>query len=132
MFVELMPLLADRTVMITVARVDDQVLRVNVMATKSESENPALSTPLSCTGAPAELDAELGKLLANYVECHQQLARLFPRLRSEKVAPCGGSIERVESTSTSLLMFSISVGEKERRYGGPIGRAVQGPSSRLL
>ena len=53
MFVELMPLLADRTVMITVARVDDQTLRVNVMATKSESDNPALSTPLSCTGAPA-------------------------------------------------------------------------------
>ena len=30
-FVELMPLLAGRTVMITVARVDDRTLRVNVI-----------------------------------------------------------------------------------------------------
>ncbi len=86
MFVELMPLLADRTVMITVARVDDQTLRVNVMATKSESENPALSAPLSCTGAPAELDAELGKLLANYVECHQQLGNTLAAVKAEMEA----------------------------------------------
>ena len=86
MFVELMPLLADRTVMITVARVDDQTLRVNVMATKSESENPALSTPLSCTGAPAELDAELGKLLADFVECHQQLSNTLAVVKAEMEA----------------------------------------------
>ena len=43
MFVELMPLLAGRTVMITVARVDDRTLRVNVIPTKTnESENAAL------------------------------------------------------------------------------------------
>ena len=33
MFVELMPLLAGRTVMITVAREDDKTLRVNVIPT---------------------------------------------------------------------------------------------------
>ena len=48
MFVELMPLLAGRTVMITVARVDDRTLRVNVIPTKTnENENVALTTPLS-------------------------------------------------------------------------------------
>ena len=47
MFVELMPLLAGRTVMITVARVDDRTWRVNVIPTKTnESENAALTTPL--------------------------------------------------------------------------------------
>ncbi|MGD0007212.1 MAG: PRTRC system protein E [Terriglobia bacterium] len=35
-----------------------------------ENENPALTTPLSCTGTPEELDAELGHELAGYVECH--------------------------------------------------------------
>jgi len=60
-FVELMPLLAGRAVMITVARLDDRTLRVNVIPTKtSESENAALTTPLSYTGAPEELDRELG------------------------------------------------------------------------
>ena len=75
MFVELMPLLAGRTVMITVARVDDKTLRVNVIPTtkSGENENPALTTPLSYTGTPEELDAELAKQLASYVECHREL-----------------------------------------------------------
>ena len=65
MFVELMPLLAGRTVMITVSRVDDRTLRVNVIPTKTnEDENAALTTPLSYTGTPEELDGELGKQVA--------------------------------------------------------------------
>ena len=57
MFVELMPLLAGRTVMIAVARVDDRTLRVNVIPTKkNEDENQALTTPLSYTGTPDELN----------------------------------------------------------------------------
>ena len=46
MFVELMPMLAGRTVMITVAREDDKTLRVNVIPKKvKDDENPALTTP---------------------------------------------------------------------------------------
>src|ERR1039458_9142479 len=85
MFVELMPLLAGRTVLITVAKMDDKTLRVNVIpALAKADDNPALSTPLTYTGPPEELDAELGKHLAGYVKTHQQtastlalLARLF-------------------------------------------------------
>ncbi len=72
MFVELMPLLAGRTVLITVAKVDDKSLRVNVIPRAKADENPALSTPLTYTGSPEELDAELGKHLAGYVQTHQQ------------------------------------------------------------
>ena len=73
MFVELMPILAGRTVLITVAKVDDKTLRVNVIPTQAKAdENPALSTPLTYTGSPEELDAELGKHLAGYVHVHQQ------------------------------------------------------------
>ena len=75
MFVELMPLLAGRTVLITVAKVDDKTLRVNVIpALVKADENPALTTPLTFTGTPEELDAELGKQLAGYVQTHQQTA----------------------------------------------------------
>jgi PRTRC genetic system protein E len=70
-----MPLLAGRTVLITVAKVDDKTLRVNVIPTQARAdENPALSTPLTYTGSPEELDAELGKHLAGYVQTHQQTA----------------------------------------------------------
>jgi PRTRC genetic system protein E len=75
MFVELMPLLAGRTVLITVAKVDDKTLRVNVIPTQAKAdENPALTTPLTYTGPPEELDAELGKHLAGYVQTHTQTA----------------------------------------------------------
>ena len=74
MFVELMPLLAGRTVLITVAKVDDKTLRVNVIPHAKADDNPALSTPLTYTGPPEELDAELGKHLAGYVQTHQQTA----------------------------------------------------------
>ena len=75
MFIELMPLLAGRTVLITVAKVDDKTLRVNVIPTQAKAdENPALTTPLTFTGSPEELDAELGQHLAGYVQSHQQAA----------------------------------------------------------
>jgi PRTRC genetic system protein E len=75
MFVELMPLLAGRTVLITVAKLDDMTLRVNVIPAQAKTdENPALTTPLTYTGPPEELDAELGKHLAGYVQTHQQTA----------------------------------------------------------
>ena len=85
MFVELMPLLAGRTVMITVARVDDKTLRVNVIPTtiSGENENPALTTPLSYTGTPEELDAELAKQLASYAECHRQLGSTLAQAKAE-------------------------------------------------
>jgi len=74
-FVELMPLLAGRTVLITVAKVNDNTLRVNVIPTQAKAdENPALTTPLTYTASPEELDAQLGRHLAGYVQIHQQTA----------------------------------------------------------
>jgi hypothetical protein len=40
-FVELMPLLAGRTVLITVARVDDKTLRVNVIPAQAKADENA-------------------------------------------------------------------------------------------
>jgi PRTRC genetic system protein E len=51
-FVELMPLLKQCTLLITVARIDEQ-LKVNVIPAKAkEGEDEALTTPLSHTGIP--------------------------------------------------------------------------------
>ena len=48
-----------------------------VPPTKSgDNEYPAVTTPLSDTGTPEELDAELGRELADYGEC--QLAGIPP------------------------------------------------------
>ena len=84
MFVELMPLLGGRTVMITVAREDERIVRLHIIPKKmKDDENPALSTPLSYTGTPEELDAELGQHLASYVECHTQLGSTLAQAKAE-------------------------------------------------
>ena len=83
MFVELMPLLKERTLLITVARLDEK-LKVNVIPARvKESEDQALTTPLSFTGSAEELDAELGKHLASYVESHKQLGSALAEAKAE-------------------------------------------------
>jgi PRTRC genetic system protein E len=58
---------------------------VNVIPTTKSgaTENPALTTPLSYTGTPEELDAELGKQLASYVVCHRALASTLASAKAE-------------------------------------------------
>jgi len=70
MFTELKPLLKQRVVMITVSDIGNGLLRVNVIPRKvndRESEdNVALTTPLSITGKPEELDQDLPRQLAEF------------------------------------------------------------------
>jgi hypothetical protein len=47
-----MPLLAGHTVLITVAKVDDKTLRVNIIPHGKADDNPALNTPLKATPCP--------------------------------------------------------------------------------
>ena len=83
MFVELMSLLKQRTLLITVARVDER-LKVNVIPVKAkEGEDEALITPLSYTGSPEELDRELGKHLASYVDSHLALGSTLAEAKAE-------------------------------------------------
>jgi len=97
LFIELMPLLAGRTVMITVARVDDRTLRVNVIPTKrNEDENAALTTPLSYTGTPEELDRELGKQVAGYAETQQQLGSTLAQVKAEMDAAAKAAQEEAK------------------------------------
>jgi PRTRC genetic system protein E len=82
--------------MITVAREDDKAVRVCIIPKKAkEDENPALTTPLSYTGTPEELDAELGRHLANYVECHTQLGSTLAQAKAEMEAAAKAAQEEV-------------------------------------
>ena len=71
MFTELMPLLKQRVVMITISDVGGGLLRVNVIPRKLEGsadENGALTVPLSITGKAEELDRELPGQLTSFTE----------------------------------------------------------------
>jgi len=102
MFVELMPLLAGRTVLITVAKVDDKTLRVNVIPHGKADDNPALSTPLTCIGSPEELDAELGKHLAGYVHTHQQTASTLAEAKATMEAAAKAAQEEAKRKKATV------------------------------
>ncbi len=71
MFTELAPLLADRTLLLTLSAAPGGIIRVNVIP-KSRSENnaaeKALATPLSVTGTAADLDRDFPAQLTGYTQ----------------------------------------------------------------
>ena len=91
-FSQMLPLLADRTVVLIVAKADDGNLTVSVIPKRvKESENSALLTPMCCTGAADELDrdlpAQLGNFVAGYVRLSNNLAEIErERQDAEKAA----------------------------------------------
>ena len=77
MFQELMPLLAHRVVVLTATRTGPDLICVNVIPQRLKSgdeNNDALTTPLSLTGTPRELDEELPKQLVEFVHSHLELS----------------------------------------------------------
>ena len=69
MFVELLPILKNRPVMLTVALVNDQAIRINVIPKRlkdGDSGDDALTTPLTITGTPEELDREFAAQLIGF------------------------------------------------------------------
>jgi PRTRC genetic system protein E len=88
-FTELMPLLKQRVVMITISDVGEGLLRVNVIPRKVEGstdENGTLTVPLSITGKAEELDRELPGQLASFTESVTQTRSNLDELRTQHAA----------------------------------------------
>lgn len=97
MFVELMPLLKDRALLITIARVEEK-LKVNVIPAKiKDGEDHALTTPLSFTGSAEELDSELGRHLASYVDSHLALGNTLAEAKAEMDAAAKAARQKVKT-----------------------------------
>jgi PRTRC genetic system protein E len=99
MFAELMPLIQNRPLTITVAAVDDKHITVNVVpksADKDKAANKeighthskevaaipdtaiqALTTPLSVTGTPEEIDAQFAETLTDFTSSHVGLQNSY-------------------------------------------------------
>jgi PRTRC genetic system protein E len=105
MFIELMPLIENRPLTITVAAVSEGRIRVNVVpqalakdskvnekigyankdkiAQIPESAIHALTTPLSLTGTPEEIDAELAQQLKAFVDSHVALRQSLDEAKQQ-------------------------------------------------
>jgi PRTRC genetic system protein E len=76
MFIELLPILRNRPLMLTLALVGDNAIRVNVIPKRikdSDSGDDALTAPLTVTGAPEELDREFAGQLVGFTEAFVKL-----------------------------------------------------------
>ena len=64
LFSQLAPMLSNRTVILTVATTDRDLLTVSIIPKKlKEDENEVLSVPLCATGTAEELDRDLPRQL---------------------------------------------------------------------
>jgi PRTRC genetic system protein E len=84
-FAQLMPMLADRTVMMIVSKADEQHLTVSVIPKRmKDGENAALATPFCCTGTPEELDRELPTQVRDFVAGHVALSANLAEIQHER------------------------------------------------
>ena len=123
MFIELMPLIESRPLTITVAALSEGRIRVNVVpqvlakdskvnekigyANKDkigqipESAIHALTTPLSLTGTPSEIDAELAQQLKAFVDSHLALQRSVDEAKQQIAEAVKAIEERDKARSKS-------------------------------
>ncbi len=102
MFTELMPLLKQRVVMITISDVGEGFLRVNVIPRKLEGsadENGALTVPLSITGKAEELDRELPAQLTSFTESFTKMGSNLEELKNQHAA----AIKAVEAENKKKI-----------------------------
>jgi len=92
MFRELMPLLTERTVMLTLCRVNDSTIRVCVIPkrikedrTEEIGEN-ALCSPLAVTGTVDELDRDFASQLSQYAHLIVKLGSNLAAIEAEHEA----------------------------------------------
>lgn len=116
-FVQLMPLLADRTLMVIVSKADDQHLTVSVMPKRmKDSENAALATPLCCTGTPEELDRDLPSHLRDFVAGHVILSNNLAHIqreRDEAEKAAREELKKKQKSGSGAKAKTLDVGVRE-------------------
>ena len=118
MFTELLPLLKQRVVMITVSDIGDGMLRVNVIPRKLDADsdqNPALTTPLSITASADELDRELPAQLASFTESVVKTGSNLEELRTQHAA----AVKAVEAENKKRLDEKKNAGRSKTPSAPP-------------
>jgi PRTRC genetic system protein E len=113
-FTELMPLLKQRVVMITISDVGEGMLRLNVIPRKLEAdsdENAALTTPLTITGKAEELDRDLPGQLASFKDSILKTGSNLEELKTQHAA----AIKAIEAETKKRL------DEKKKGNGSKVG-----------
>lgn len=139
MFRELMPLIENRPLSITVAALSGGRIRVNVVpqllekdskvndkvgysnkdkiAKVPESAINALTTPLSLTGTAEEIDQSLAESLTKFVESHGRLQHTLDEAR-EQIAEAVREAEERDKSKTKTKSANGATDKKEEKKSG--------------
>jgi PRTRC genetic system protein E len=102
MFMELMPLLRRRRLLLTISLVEGDAIRATVVPQKSsETEDNAITTPLAITGTAEELDRELPQQLVEFVGAHLQLQSTLATAKAEMDAAAKAAREEARKKTTA-------------------------------
>jgi PRTRC genetic system protein E len=104
-FEELMPILTERVLVVTLSRVRADEICINVIPKPLKSEqhdnNAALTTPLSVTGTPKELDEQLPRQLVDFVETHLGLCSTLKSAKEQMEAAAKAAREAAKRPTNS-------------------------------
>jgi len=112
MFEELMPLLTQRALVVTLSRVSDEQICVNIipkpLKPNQPNDNAALATPLSVTGTPKELDEQLPRQLVEFVGIHRELSSTLKSAKEQIDAAAKAATEAARKSTSSKSHGSSS------------------------
>jgi PRTRC genetic system protein E len=124
MFKELVPVLRDRAVLLTVTLVDADQIRVNIVPKKlRDGDNEALTTPLSVTGTAEELDSELSSTIVGFVGSHLQMKNTLEKAKAEMDA--ASKAAQAEARAKSKTAGKKDQPKTETTQLAPTARTVE-------
>jgi PRTRC genetic system protein E len=151
MFAELLPLLKDRTLMLIIAGISDQTLRVNVIPQRKpdkqeDTAETALTCPLTVTGTAEELDREFAKQISGFRASWDRLQSNLSEIESAHAAAVKtieeekkkelSSKKRASSPTVKAAARNDSeaapVAANEKPVFGSKIASVAGPTTQLL
>ena len=110
MFQELTPLLAQRILLLTLSRVNDEQISVNIipkpLKSGQQDGDATLTTPLGITGTPKELDEQLPRQLVEFVETHLGLSSTLKSAKEEMEAAAKAAREAARKATNSKSQSS--------------------------
>ena len=103
MFQQLVPLLRQRSVLLTITSLEEDQIRVNVLPKKlADGENVALTTPMSFTGTAAELDAQLPDAIVSFVASHLELKNTLDRAKEDLAVAAKAAQDEAKNKSKTV------------------------------
>ena len=126
MFQQLVPLLRQRSVLLTVTSLEEDQIRVNVLPKRlADGENAALTTPMSFTGTATELDAQLPDAIVSFVASHLELKNTLDRAKEEMAAAAKAVQDEAKTksktakTAKTAATVTAALGKDEHKAAEP-------------